>query len=161
MHDGGRQPSVKDDLQWRTTFGGRRPSVEDDLLWKTTFGGRRPLRSQITRSYSFGTVGVWLVGVLVQLKWLWVDRAKVTSDRSAIAQYWNMVVGSQISQKYSLLILNEVNPSFSSSFSWVWLIQRFSEKFKFTSSRIHFSFTGFIDGHKHTAIKFCLGFKKK
>ena len=43
MHDGGRRPSVEDDLWWRTTFGGRQPTVEDDLQWKMTFGGRQPL----------------------------------------------------------------------------------------------------------------------
>ena len=36
---GGRQPSVEDNLWWKTTFGGRQPLVEDDLQWKTTFGG--------------------------------------------------------------------------------------------------------------------------
>ena len=43
MHDGGRRPSVEDDLWWKMTFGGRRPSVEDDLQRKTNLGGRRPL----------------------------------------------------------------------------------------------------------------------
>ena len=42
MHDGGRRPSVKDELWCKMNFGGRRPSVEDDLCGKTTFGGRRP-----------------------------------------------------------------------------------------------------------------------
>ena len=39
--EGGRRPSVKDDLWWKMTSGGRRPLVEDDLWWKTTFGGSR------------------------------------------------------------------------------------------------------------------------
>ena len=43
MHDGGRPPSVENDLLWNMTFSGRQPSVEDKLQWKTTFGGRRPL----------------------------------------------------------------------------------------------------------------------
>ena len=42
MHDGGRHPSVEDNLWWKRTFGGRRPSMEEDLRWKMTFGGRRP-----------------------------------------------------------------------------------------------------------------------
>ena len=35
MTFGGRRPSEKDNLQWKTH------SVEDDLWWKMTFGGRR------------------------------------------------------------------------------------------------------------------------
>ena len=42
MHDGGRRPSVEDDLWWKMTFDGKRPLVEDNLRWKMTFGGRRP-----------------------------------------------------------------------------------------------------------------------
>ena len=38
--DSGRQPSVENDIRWKTTFGGRQPLVEDNLLWKTTFSGR-------------------------------------------------------------------------------------------------------------------------
>ena len=42
MHDGGRRPSVEDDLQWKTTLGGRGPWVEDDRRWKMTVSGRQP-----------------------------------------------------------------------------------------------------------------------
>ena len=37
MNFSGRQPSVEDNLWWKTSFGGRHPLVEDDLWWKTTF----------------------------------------------------------------------------------------------------------------------------
>ena len=40
MHDGGRRPSVEDDLLWKSTFCGKQPSLEDDLRWKMTFAGR-------------------------------------------------------------------------------------------------------------------------
>ena len=36
---GGRQPSVENDLWWKTTFGGT-PSVEDNIQLKMTFGER-------------------------------------------------------------------------------------------------------------------------
>ena len=39
---GGRQPSLEDNLRWKTTFVGRRPSVEDDFGWKTILGRRQP-----------------------------------------------------------------------------------------------------------------------
>ena len=42
MTFGGRQPSVEDNLRWKTTFGGRQPLVEDSHQGKTPFGGRRP-----------------------------------------------------------------------------------------------------------------------
>ena len=37
---GGRQPSMEDDLWWKTTFGGKQPLMENNLQGKMTFGGR-------------------------------------------------------------------------------------------------------------------------
>ena len=34
-----RRPSIEDNLRWKTTFDGKRPSMEDDLRWKATFLG--------------------------------------------------------------------------------------------------------------------------
>ena len=44
---GGRQPSVEDDLRWKTTFGERWPLVEGNLRWKITFSGREPLMENL------------------------------------------------------------------------------------------------------------------
>ena len=35
--ESGRQPSVEENLWWKTNLGGRQPLVDDDLRWKTTF----------------------------------------------------------------------------------------------------------------------------
>ena len=39
---GGRQRSLEDDLQWKTTFVEGGTLTEDDPLWRATFGGRHP-----------------------------------------------------------------------------------------------------------------------
>ena len=55
---GGRPPSMEDYLQWKTAFNGRRPSMEDDLQWKTTFGGRR---SSVEDDFTKYIISTWLV----------------------------------------------------------------------------------------------------
>ena len=58
---GGRQPSLEDNLQWKTTFGGRWPLVDDDFLWKTTLGGRqRSVEDKVQWKMTFGGLG-WTV----------------------------------------------------------------------------------------------------
>ena len=53
-----RQPTVEDDLRWKTTIDGRWPSVEDDLQGKTTFGGRQPLLEEDLR-WRMSFIGRW------------------------------------------------------------------------------------------------------
>ena len=96
-----KTPLMEDDLQWKTTFDGRRPSMEDNLRWKTTFDGRRPwMENDLGSKTTLDGRRPWMEDA----RWFLGDALCVTHSNSRMMQ--GFTLDYMISNPKQIEILN-------------------------------------------------------